>query len=169
MTGREEYKPGVPVYRILNTVSLSCLVCIYILVLYAFVRLPHRIPTHFDLTGKADAFGSKNILLIMLIIATVLFVLITFLSNKRGNNQATGKTASTGGKSKEYIKTLFNLAKFLVSLSFLLIITMILLRSFPKYNSTLAHGISIALIAIPAMAIMAVIVFFKNSLGNSSR
>lgn len=171
MIGRQNtinpYKPRFPIHRILDGTSLFCLACIYMLVIYALVSLPHRIATHFDLNGRPNAFGSKNILLIMLIVATSLFVLLTLMSKRRRNNQETSKTASASRKSNQYIKTLFSLARFLLSMSFLLVIMMILLHSFFKHNSTLSHIISIALIAIPTITVSAVIIFFKSPFGNS--
>ena len=46
-----------------------------------YSSLPDTIPTHYGLTGKADAFGGKAIILALPFIATILFAGLT-LSNK---------------------------------------------------------------------------------------
>jgi len=43
-------------------------------------RLPARIPTHFDLAGNPNAWGSPNTLLLLPVMAAVIYALITLVS-----------------------------------------------------------------------------------------
>jgi len=141
----------------------------YVLVIYVFVELPQKIPTHFNVEGQPDAFGSKGNLLIMLVVATLLFAVITLVSRKKNNYKTVNTLVANNRNQNEYIKTLFNFAKFLVTLSFLLVVTMIVSHSLPKYHSALNKSISVALIAIPIIAVIAVIVLFRGKFSSSSR
>ena len=44
--------------------------------------LPARIPTHFDLTGQADGFGTPRMLLLLPLIAIFLYVFISLVSRR---------------------------------------------------------------------------------------
>ena len=46
-------------------------------------RLPDRIPTHFDISGQPDAWGSPNTLWLLPVIGTGLYLLMTLLGNVR--------------------------------------------------------------------------------------
>jgi uncharacterized membrane protein len=43
-------------------------------------RLPDRIPTHFDISGNPNAWGSPNMLFLLPIVATAVYLLITVLA-----------------------------------------------------------------------------------------
>jgi len=44
--------------------------------------LPSRIPTHFAITGEANAWGTPRMLLLLPLISLALYVLMTFLSRR---------------------------------------------------------------------------------------
>lgn len=44
-------------------------------------RLPERIPTHFDISGNPNGWGSPNTLLLIPIVATGIYLLITLLAS----------------------------------------------------------------------------------------
>lgn len=46
-------------------------------------RLPDRIPTHFDISGQPNAWGSPTILWLLPIVGTVVYLLITVLASIR--------------------------------------------------------------------------------------
>lgn len=61
---------------------LGCvaLVCLWAFVLLNYNKLPEIIPVHFNENGIGDKFGNKNNILALPIVATLLFVFLTFLS-----------------------------------------------------------------------------------------
>ncbi len=53
--------------RAFDRVAIAGLVCAALLAVYGFVFVAGPVPTHFDAAGRPDAFGSKGILLLVLI------------------------------------------------------------------------------------------------------
>ena len=53
---------------------------IWTLTLTNYFELPQIIPTHYNVTGKADAFGNKTNIFALPIISTVLFIGLTILN-----------------------------------------------------------------------------------------
>jgi uncharacterized membrane protein len=66
--------------NILNVVSLLMLIAFWIIVLNGFQELPLTIPNHFDLTGNPDGYGSRNSILALPSVATLLFILLTLVN-----------------------------------------------------------------------------------------
>jgi len=69
--------------RILEYVSLPGLALLFYLTWRAFHGpnpLPDRIPTHFDLSGNPDGWGSPSVLLVLPVIALVLYLVITLVA-----------------------------------------------------------------------------------------
>lgn len=54
----------------------------WISAVYAFVVLPETIPTHFNMTGEPDGYGSKISLMLIPLISTVVFVGMTLINRK---------------------------------------------------------------------------------------
>lgn len=59
-------------------IGLSCL---WGITIASYTYLPEIIPVHFNLTGQADAHGSKFVLLFLPVIATLLFIGLTVLNS----------------------------------------------------------------------------------------
>lgn len=66
--------------RALKSLTLILLVAIWIAVLINYSGLPEIIPIHFNLYGEADGFGNKGFLFLIPILATIIFIGITWLS-----------------------------------------------------------------------------------------
>ena len=69
-------KSGIAV----DAVSALILCCSWLCLLLSYSKLPETIPTHFDLTGGADAFGEKVQLFYVLSIGTIFFIGIYILN-----------------------------------------------------------------------------------------
>jgi uncharacterized membrane protein len=70
--------------KILEVVGLGMLAVIYWITWTALNgpdRLPDRIPTHFDISGNPNGWGSPNTLLLIPIVATGVYLLITVLAS----------------------------------------------------------------------------------------
>lgn len=64
--------------------NIICLVLIFYMFIYAngkITGLPDTIPVHFNLSGKADGFGSKKTIYLFPVISVVLFILFNVTSN----------------------------------------------------------------------------------------
>lgn len=65
---------------LLEIVSLACLMGIIILFLLYWIKFPNIIPIHYNISGEADSFGSKWILLILPIAGIFTYFGMTFLN-----------------------------------------------------------------------------------------
>jgi len=59
--------------------ALGMLVLVYLFV-HAWATLPETIPTHFDIHGEPDGWGSKSTLVMLPIIALVLYAFMTIIN-----------------------------------------------------------------------------------------
>lgn len=64
--------------KLLGLAAALLLLALWSFVLWQLPALPERMPIHFDHTGQADAYGHKNLLLILPGIATVLAGVLSF-------------------------------------------------------------------------------------------
>ncbi len=66
--------------KILETVIVIILILLWYDVISNFRNLPETIPSHFNLHGKADSFGSKYNIFVVPIISTALAIALLFLA-----------------------------------------------------------------------------------------
>lgn len=64
----------------LELTSLSVLLVFWLFVLQNYHNLPDTIPIHYNASGEADRFGDKSNLLILPIIVSVLYLILTALN-----------------------------------------------------------------------------------------
>ena len=69
-----------PLDNKLELTSKIFLVVLWGLTLYALLKLPTTIPTHFNVSGQADDYGNKMTLLILPILATIIYFGLTQLN-----------------------------------------------------------------------------------------
>lgn len=65
---------------LLEVMGWLILSLIWIYVLIKYTTLPETIPTHYNLSGEADGFGSKFTILTLPLIATFIFIGLTVLN-----------------------------------------------------------------------------------------
>ena len=81
MQNRPKIKPELSVLdKLMEIVGWIALAMLWALLLSDYNKLPDTIPTHFSAEGKVDAFGNKNTILILPVIATIVFVGMTVLN-----------------------------------------------------------------------------------------
>ncbi len=97
------------------------------LTLYAFLKLPATIPTHFNAAGQADDHGNKLTLLILPILATVIYFGLTQL-NKFSHIFNYMKKITDENAERQYAITT-KLLRFM-KLAILLIVTLIVLFTY---------------------------------------
>jgi uncharacterized membrane protein len=66
--------------KTLEITSKVFLIVLWGLTLFAFLKSPMSIPTHFNASGKADVYGNKMTLLILPILATIIYFGLTRLN-----------------------------------------------------------------------------------------
>lgn len=72
--------------RILQVTALAALLLSFLLPALYYEDLPAKIPQHFNFAGKADIYGSKEIIWGIPLINLFLFALIAFASHKIKHN-----------------------------------------------------------------------------------
>ncbi|MFT3703946.1 MAG: DUF1648 domain-containing protein [Agriterribacter sp.] len=66
--------------RCIEYAGWMLLLFLWIFTMYAWFHLPASIPTHFNVTGAADNHGGKETMLLLPVIGTFVFALITLLN-----------------------------------------------------------------------------------------
>ncbi|MGA7339933.1 MAG: DUF1648 domain-containing protein [Terracidiphilus sp.] len=66
--------------EIVSLFALAALLAVTVSAFYGPARLPDRIPTHFNAAGRANAWGSPYMLLVIPLIAATVYVLMTLVS-----------------------------------------------------------------------------------------
>ncbi|GAP42842.1 hypothetical protein TBC1_11982 [Lentimicrobium saccharophilum] len=73
------YRP--PRYGVvLESAGWVVLAATWLFVLISYEHLPYIIPTHFDAAGQADAYGAKSAILMLPVISTVIFIVVSLVS-----------------------------------------------------------------------------------------
>ena len=73
------YRP--PRYGVvLEFAGWAVLAATWLYVLISYEHLPYIIPTHFNAAGQADAYGVKSAILMLPVISSVVFIVVTLVS-----------------------------------------------------------------------------------------
>ena len=81
MSNRPKIEPSLTTTdKMIEFLGWIALVGIWMLALFNYSALPETIPIHYNAAGEADGFGNKSHVLTLPIIATVLFMGLTFLN-----------------------------------------------------------------------------------------
>jgi uncharacterized membrane protein len=68
--------------KIIEAIGWILLISIWVFVIYNYLDLPDTIPVHYNAAGEADKFGDKLNILALPIIASLLFVGLSYLNKK---------------------------------------------------------------------------------------
>ncbi|MBW8359481.1 MAG: DUF1648 domain-containing protein [Weeksellaceae bacterium] len=66
--------------KLIKVINYLILAFVWVFMVFNFNSLPETIPTHFGLDNKADAYGSRNSLLILPVVTTALFLLLAYVA-----------------------------------------------------------------------------------------
>lgn len=66
----------------IEILAYTALIALWIFVLVIYSELPGEIPTHFDISGKADGFGSRETIFLAPAICTALFIFMSIIQRK---------------------------------------------------------------------------------------
>jgi uncharacterized membrane protein len=73
----ESWLPETPVEWLLEGISLAALSFGVLALLQAWPDLPARVPKHFDIAGKPDAWGAKVNLWVLPLVGVVVYLMLT--------------------------------------------------------------------------------------------
>lgn len=83
MTNRTERPNITPEWsaleKVLQIVCILMLICYIALFSAVFGQLPSSVPTHFNIFGTPDSYGSKNVFIMYLIMTVGIYIVITIL------------------------------------------------------------------------------------------
>lgn len=74
----------LPTDKLLDKLSFAAVIFLWIYTAANYFQLPETIPSHFNLKGDIDDYGSKNLLLIIPLIVTLIELLLSFLVRRPG-------------------------------------------------------------------------------------
>jgi uncharacterized membrane protein len=72
-------KPSVT-DRLIEILGWLMLIIIWVIVIINYAKMPDSIPTHYNAAGNADEYGDKSSIFLLPIIASVVFVVMTVIS-----------------------------------------------------------------------------------------
>lgn len=76
---REMARPPATLDWYLEVIAALAILLPFGYLLAAWSELPTTIPTHFDAAGKADGFGSRSTLFVLIGVQVALYLLLTFM------------------------------------------------------------------------------------------
>ncbi|MBS4042984.1 MAG: DUF1648 domain-containing protein [Chitinophagaceae bacterium] len=130
---------------IFRVLALLLLISIWIYSLYCYTIFPESIPVHFNFNGTPDRFGNKLTIILLPIISTFVFFVLSFALNFSMKESSYTKDKKINENFKPIHLLYFNYLKFIIQLIFLEIIISTHLIVLQKTNSLLP-GFNITLL-----------------------
>src|SRR5690606_3397029 len=107
---------------VVEIISYLLLIAFWMVTIVSFQHLPEEIPTHYNALGEADAFGDKETIFMLPVIATLLFILLTVVGNYPHTfSYAVEITKENDGKQYENAVWLMRILRVLITLIFFFI------------------------------------------------
>ncbi|MDR1879096.1 MAG: DUF1648 domain-containing protein [Bacteroidales bacterium] len=121
---RPRYKIQLTTFDyVIEILSVIVVVCSVVFTLIFFFNAPDIVPVHYDLSGKVDAFGSKNTYLTLPIASLFVYVGVTILAHyPHIFNYPTTVTAENAFSLYKTALRILRIVKLLICLMFLSII-----------------------------------------------
>ena len=105
-----------------EVLSLLAIIAIWGIAIYYFPKLPDTIPTHFNVSGAVDDYGSKLTIFLLPGIGSILYVLLTLLNKFPHVFNYTKEITQDNALAMYSIATqMMRVLKFVISLIFLVI------------------------------------------------
>ncbi len=146
--------------KMLDSAGAILLAALWVITIYAFVKMPDIIPTHYNGAGTVDDYGSKITILILPVITTIIFFGLTWL-NKYPHifNYPT----EINEDNAERMYTLATRMLRFLKLAIIIIFTEIVVSTFLITQGTIKKlGVWILPIELSIIAIPIIIVFIKS-------
>ena len=146
------------VYLIMNIIGALALLGSTLFVIIMWSQIPDQIPTHYNFAGEADGYGGKGSLIFMMVLAWIMFILITVLMRFPNTwNMPVKATAENKARLYSITRAMLEVIKMLASLLFaVMLINAAIATPMPRF-------ILIALIAAMLLSIiMGIFMMYKN-------
>ena len=109
--------------KMLILISTFCVIAMWVYLYIVWSNLPSIIPIHFGISGAPDRFGNKSSVLLLPIIASIMHILLVFLSKMpRCFNYPVKVTEKNGEALYKIGKELIILLDMEISLMFLILL-----------------------------------------------
>lgn len=139
-------------HKVCNSIGLLFMLVAIALLLFNWGKLPDTVPTHFNIKGEADGWGSKYSLIILPVIAIAFYLFLSMIENKPHHyNYVVQLTEQNVQKQYTLARNLMNIIKNLstILLSFIVISTVFDARETPiTYSNTVIFSIIGLLIVV---------------------
>ncbi len=121
--------------KLLEISGISLLIILWILTAYNYFQSPDTVAIHFNLSGKPDGYGSKETLLLIPIIPTIIYLGLTKLNKYPHIYNYTTKITAENAKRQYTIATrMIRILKVSVVLIFTIVILSTLLITAERFN-----------------------------------
>ncbi len=108
--------------KVLFVAALLLLVSLWMIVLYNYASLPEIIPIHYNASGEVDGYGNKIHILVLPLVATFLFGLLSYLIKfPHKYNYLTRITPENAARQYKYAARSLRAIRLSVVIIFLLI------------------------------------------------
>lgn len=136
-------------YRIINILCLVIMVGSLVWLIVYWKHIPDEIPTHFNVYGEADSFGSKKDIIILPIFAWMTFGMISLIELFPGAwNTGVKVTPENSGRVYGILKGMIVILKLFVVLTFTLLMVF----------SAISKGLPVWLLPVELVGIFGTII-----------
>lgn len=136
-------------YRILNILCLVIMVGSLVWLILYWKKIPDEIPTHFNVYGEADNFGSKKSIIILPIIAWMIYGMISLIECFPGAwNTGIKVTPENSARVYGILKSMIVILKLFVVLTFTLLMVF----------SAISKGLPVWLLPVELVGIFGTII-----------
>ncbi|MBL7933462.1 MAG: DUF1648 domain-containing protein, partial [Bacteroidia bacterium] len=111
--------------RIMDLLTLGLFIMNAIILIFALVKLPYRIPNHLNLKNEIDGYGNKFTLIIPFLIGTILCSVLYFLESRQGFYKDTMNRIKTQEQFQMAMKTVISLKPLLAYVFLMISVLMI--------------------------------------------
>jgi len=141
--------------KMLILISTFCVIAMWVYLYIAWSNLPSIIPIHFGISGAPDRFGNKSSVLLLPIIASIMHILLVFLSKMpRCFNYPVKVTEKNG-------EALYKIGKELILLLDIELCLMFIILLWRDVQSAIGNtsGLGIGIMCISMAIILSTVVY----------
>ena len=161
----KEQRPNIrtemtSLHKLANIIGIASILVGVILLILFWSDMPDTVPTHFNIQGEPDGWGSKNSLILLPILATFLFVLLSFIEKRpQSFNYLIKITEENAYKQYTLARSMMNLTKNISTLLLMVISCYSILDA----NETTANGLYLVISAIVVLLFIVMIWYISKS------
>ncbi len=149
----------------LEIIGWFLFIVFWIWILIEYFRIPETIPTHFNLQGEIDSYGSKSSLFLLPAFSTFIFILLSWINKYPHIFNYPVKITEENAETQYRIATrLMRIMKITIQTSFLLIFFIVI----QSINGVENYSVQLVTLLI-FIIIIAPVVYFIMKMYNSAK